>query len=85
MADGVTTGMREKLAHHQTRSINALADILRTAQRLGVVREDFEAEATAAVVLSLVFGRVLSDIAEEPISDERWIPTIMKFLESALI
>lgn len=31
MSDHGTTGMREKLAHHQTRSINALADILRTA------------------------------------------------------
>jgi AcrR family transcriptional regulator len=85
MSDHGTAGMREKLAHHQTRSIEALADIVRRAQELKVVRDDFDPVATAAVVLSLVFGRVVSDVSENPIPDEKWTPTIMKFLETAFV
>jgi len=85
MSDHGTPGMREKLAHHQTRSIEALAEIVRRAQELNVVRGDFEPVSTAAVVLSLVFGRVISDTSERPIPDEQWTPTILKFLDSAFV
>lgn len=85
MSNHGTQGMREKLAHHQTRSIHALADIVRKAQELKVVRGDLDAEATAALVLSLVFGRVVSDVSESPIDDARWTPTVMKFLDSAFL
>lgn len=85
MSDHGTEGMRAKLAYYQTRSIQALAEIVRQAQELGVVRGDVDPEVTAAVVLSLVFGRVISDVSESPIPDEKWTPTIMKFLDSAFL
>lgn len=85
MSDHGTSGMRVKLAHHQTRSIAALADIVRRAQRLNIMRSEFDPEVTAALVMALVFGRVISDTSEEPISDERWNATIMQFLEAAFV
>jgi len=85
MSDHGTPGMREKLAHHETRSIEALAEIVRKAQELNVVRGDFDPVATAAIVLSLVFGRVISDTSERPIPDEQWTPTILKFLDAVFV
>jgi AcrR family transcriptional regulator len=85
MSDHGTDGMKAKLAYHQTRSIHALADIIRKAQELRVVKPDFDPEALAGVVLALVFGRVVSDVSESPIPDERWTPTILTFLETAFV
>jgi AcrR family transcriptional regulator len=85
MSDHGTDGMKAKLAYHQTRSIHALADIIRKAQELRVVKPDFDPEALAGVVLALVFGRVVSDVSESPIPDERWTPTIVTFLETAFV
>ena len=85
MSDHGTAGIREKLAHYQTRSIEALAEIVRKGQELNVVRDDFDPVATSGVVLALVFGRVISDTSEHPIPDEVWTPTILKFLDSAFV
>ena len=73
------------LAHYQTRSIEALADIVRTTQELHVVRDDIDPVATSAVVLALVFGRVISDTSEHPIPDEQWTSTILTFLDSVFV
>ena len=67
---------RLRLAVEQQRLTDALADLVRESQAKGWFRSDFPPHVIAVFVQAYTLGRVLDEIAEEPVDNEQWVAFI---------
>ena len=60
-----------------------LAEILATAQHRGLLRPDRAPRVLAAVLETLIFGRVLEDLSDAPVESSEWDQAIEDLLTGA--
>jgi AcrR family transcriptional regulator len=75
---------RLRLAVEQQRLTDALADLVRESQVKGWFRSDFSPHVVAVFVQAYTLGRVLDEIAENPVDIEEWVAFIDHMLSASL-
>lgn len=73
--------MREMLAAEQTRLTDALTDLIREAQERGWYRREFDPRAAAVLIQAYTLGKVVDDVAEEPMDPQAWNDLIDQVIE----
>jgi AcrR family transcriptional regulator len=64
--------LASRIAQAQQELTEDFADILSAFQRKDWIRSDIDPIATASFIQSLVIGRVIDDVSDQPVGHERW-------------
>jgi AcrR family transcriptional regulator len=65
----------------QQRLSSAITDLIREAQERGWYSNDFDPAAAAVLIQAYTLGRVVDDVAEEPVDPDAWIALIDRLIE----
>lgn len=83
MSDG-NERLQKLLGAEQQRLTDAMADVIRDAQRRGWMNPYFDAYTAAVFVQAFSIGRVLDDIAIRPMDGTKWHALVTKTLRQVL-
>ncbi|MCD9622726.1 TetR/AcrR family transcriptional regulator [Rhabdothermincola salaria] len=64
------------LSEQQDNLTAVTAELIRDAQERGLMRSDLDARAVAYFIQAYTFGRVLSDVASEPVDPDEWMRVV---------
>jgi len=70
----------ERLAKEQARLTSALTELFRSAQNKGWMARDYDPRAAAVLVQAYTLGKMIDDIATDPMSPEAWDQLIVKVI-----
>jgi AcrR family transcriptional regulator len=86
LAQGATRAeMRELLAVEQNRLTDGLADTIRQAQDNGWVRAELDPRVISTFVQAYGVGRVVDDVADPGVDNDRWIDLVCHVISSAML
>lgn len=74
--------LRKRVAEEQSRLSKAIEALLGEAQARSWLRPDLDVAAAALLVQAYTFGKVIDDIALEPINGTAWLDLISSLFES---
>lgn len=77
--------LRARIAAEQERLSSAFEALIREAQAQGWVKPELDAPAAALLVQAYTFGKVIDDIALNPVDQQAWAILIMQMLESVYL
>ena len=75
---------RKNLGKEEQRLTDATADLVREMQERGIIRKEHSPATIAMYIQAVFIGRILNDVAEEPVEDADWGRVVRVALESLL-
>lgn len=80
----VRPGLRELLTDEQNRLTDGIEATVARAQQLGWVREGMDARVIATFVQAYSIGRIVDDIADPAVDNEKWISLVRSVISGWL-
>lgn len=77
--------LRQHVGEEQARLSRTLEDFLAQAQARAWVRQDLDLKAASLLIQAYTFGKVIDDIAIEPIEPAAWVNLITQLFESLFL
>lgn len=77
--------LQARIAGEQERLSTAFQDLIREAQQQGWVRPELDIAAGALLIQAYTFGKVIDDIAINPVNQQAWANLLMQLLESVYL
>ena len=77
--------LQARIAGEQERLSTAFQDLIREAQQQGWVRPELDVAAGALLIQAYTFGKVIDDIAINPVNQQAWANLLMQLLESVYL
>lgn len=77
--------LQARIAGEQERLSTAFQDLIREAQQQGWVRPELDVAAGALLIQAYTFGKVIDDIAINPVNQQAWVNLLMQLLESVYL
>lgn len=77
--------LQARIAGEQERLSTAFQNLIREAQQQGWVRPELDVAAGALLIQAYTFGKVIDDIAINPVNQQAWANLLMQLLESVYL